>query len=151
MFMKICSEYRVSNELIKWRNLGYFTTLQSKASETVGHDTSYINDDSFSRLIIEKWDGLTKVGHQTLSQTVTDYAYLIFTSQTSTRGPIVSHTAQNLDAQQVFLNTFENIISRRADIPEDIQRFQKTLQYAGSKVDYAIGEYIYLLPSDRNS
>ena len=55
------------------------------------------------------------------------------------RGPIVGHTAQNLDAQQVLLNTFQNIIIRRVDILEDIQRFQKTLQYIRSKVNYAIG------------
>ena len=36
------------------------------------------------------------------------------------------------------------------NIPEDIRRFQKTLQYARSKVDYAIGEFIYMLPSDMN-
>ena len=48
------------------------------------------------------------------------------------------------------INTFENIINRRVDVPEDIQRFQKTLQYARSKVDYAIGEFIYMLPSDMN-
>ena len=36
------------------------------------------------------------------------------------------------------------------DIPEDIRRFQKTLQYARSKVDYGIGEFIYMLPSDMN-
>ena len=48
------------------------------------------------------------------------------------------------------MNTFENIVNRRVDIPEDIQRFQKTLQYARSKVDYVIGEYIYMLPSDMN-
>ena len=42
------------------------------------------------------------------------------------------------------------MVSRRVDIPEDIQRFQKTLQYARSKVDYAIGEFIYMLPSDMN-
>ena len=50
----------------------------------------------------------------------------------------------------MFLNTFENIINRRVDIPEDIRRFQKTLQYARSKVDYVIGEFIYMLPSDMN-
>ena len=60
MFMKICSECGVSNELMKWRNQGYFTTWQSKAWETGRPDTSYINDDSFSRWIIEKSDGLTK-------------------------------------------------------------------------------------------
>ena len=56
----------------------------------------------------------------------------------------------NLDAKQVFLNTFEKIINRAVDIPEDIQRFQKTLQYARSKADYAIREFIYMLPSDTN-
>ena len=91
MFMKICSEYGVSNNLMKWRNQGCFTTWQSKAWETGRPDTSSINDDSFSRWIIEKSDGLTKVGLQKLSETVRDYAYLILTSQTSTRGPIVGH------------------------------------------------------------
>ena len=31
-----------------------------------------------------------------------------------------------------------------------MRRFQKTLQYARSKVDYMIGEFIYMLPSDMN-
>ena len=90
------------------------------------------------------------LGSQKLSETVRDYTSLILTSQTSTRGPIIGHEARNLDAQRVFLNTFENIVSRRVDIPEDIQRFQKTLQYAGSKVDYVISEYVYMLPRDMN-
>ena len=40
------------------------------------------------------------------------------------RGPIIGLAARNLDAKRVFLNTFENIINRRVDIPEDIRRFQ---------------------------
>ena len=111
---------------------------------------SYINENSWSRWIIEKSDGLTTLGIQKLSESVRDYAYLILTSQTSTRGPIVGHEARNLDAQRTFLNTFENIVNRRVNIPEDIRRFQKTLQYARSKVDYAIGEFVYMLPSDMN-
>ena len=75
---------------------------------------------------------------------------MILTSQTSTRGPIVAHKARNLDAQRVFLDTVENIVNRRVNIPEDIRRYQKTLQYAWSKVDYVIGEFIYMLPSDMN-
>ena len=50
---------------------------------------------------------------------VRDYTYLILTSQTSMRGPIIGHSAQNFDAQIVFLNTFENTVNRRVDIPED--------------------------------
>ena len=111
---------------------------------------AYINENSFSRWIIEKSEGLTTLGLQKLSETVRDYAYLILTSETSTRGPIVGHEARNLDAQRTFLNAFENIVNRKVNIPEHIRRFQKTLQYARSKVDYVIGEFMYMLPSDMN-
>ena len=111
---------------------------------------SYINENSFSRWIIEKSDGLTTLGLQKLSESVRDYTYLILMSQTNTRGQIVGHEARNLDAQRTFLNSFENIVNRRVNIPEDIRRFQKTLQYARSKVHYSIGEFIYMLPSGMN-
>ena len=149
-FTGICSEYGVSNDLTKWRNQKYFSTWQSRAWETGKPGMSYINENSFSRWIIEKSEGLTTLGIQKLSESVRDYAYLILTSQTSTRGPIVGHEARNLDAQHTFLNTFENIVNRIVNIPEDIRRFQKTLQYARSKVDYAIGEFVYMIPSDMN-
>ena len=149
-FIGICSEYGVSNDLTKWRNQKYFSTWQSRAWETGKPGMSYINENSWSRWIIEKSEGLTTLGIQKLSESVRDYAYLILTSQTSTRGPIVGHEVRNLDAQRTFLNTFENIVNRRVNIPEDIRRFQKTLQYARSKVDYAIGEFVYMLLSDMN-
>ena len=149
-FIEICSEYGVSNDLTKWRNQKYFSMWQSRAWETGKPGMSYINENSFSRWIIEKSEGLTTLGIQKISESVRDYAYLILTSQTSTRGQIVGHEARDLDAQRTFLNTFENIVNRRVNIPEDIRRFQKTLQYARSKVDYAIGEFVYMLPSDMN-
>ena len=98
-FIGICNEYGVSNDFTKWRNQKYFSTWQSRASETGKSGMSYINENSFSRWIIEKSDGLTMLGLQKLSESVRDYAYLILTSQTSTRGPIVGHEARNLDAQ----------------------------------------------------
>ena len=150
MFIKVCGEYGVSDGLTKWKNQKYFSPWQSRAWETGKTGMSYINENSFSRWIINKSDGLTTLGIQKLSETVRDYAHLILTSQTSTRGSIVGHEARNLDAQLVFLNSFENIVNRRVDIPEDIRRFQKTLQYARSKVDYVISEFIYMLPSDMN-
>ena len=149
-FIGICSEYGVSNDLTKWRNQKYFSTWQSRAWETGKPGMSYINENSFSRWIIEKSDGLTTLGLQKISESVRDYAYLILTSQTSTRGSIVGIESRNLDAQRTFLNTFENIVNRRVNIPEDIRRFQKTLQYARSKVDYAIGEFVYMILSDMN-
>ena len=149
-YIHICSEYGVSNDLTKWRNQKYFSTWQSRAWETGKAGMSYLNENRWSRWIIEKSDGLTTLGLQKISETVRDYAYLILTSQTSTRGQIIGHEERNLDAQRVFLNTFEDVVARRVSIPEDIRRFQKTLQYARSKVDYVVAEYVYMLPSDLN-
>ena len=98
-FIGICREYGVSNDLTKWRNQKYFSTWQSRAWETGKSSMSYINENSFSRWIIEKSDGLTTVSIQKLSESVRDNAYLILTSQTSTRGPITGHEARSLDAQ----------------------------------------------------
>ena len=52
--------------------------------------------------------------------------------------------------QSAFLNNFENIVNKRVNIQEDIKRYQDTLSYASSKVNYSIGENIYMIPSDMN-
>ena len=41
-------------------------------------------------------------------------------------------------------------MNRKVDIREDIKRYQDTLSYASSKVNYNMGENIYMLPSDMN-
>ena len=110
-FIEICKEYGVSDEnedsdekkdscdLTKWRNQRYFATWQSRAWETGRPGMSYININSFSRWIIEKLDGITRPGIEKLSESVRDYAYLILTSQTSTRSQIIGSGASEFDAQ----------------------------------------------------
>ena len=103
--MEICKEYGVSDdkkdscELAKWRNQRYFATWQSRAWETGRPGMSYIDINWFSRCIIEKSDGITRSGIEKLSESVRDYAYLILTSQTSTRSQIIGFGASELDAQ----------------------------------------------------
>ena len=46
------------------------------------------------------------------------------------------------------MNNFEDIVNRRVNIQEDIKRYQDTLSYASIKVDYSIGQNIYMLPSN---
>ena len=41
-------------------------------------------------------------------------------------------------------------MNRRVDIWEDIKRYQNTLSYTSSKVDYSVGENLYMLPSNMN-
>ena len=75
-------------------------------------------------------------------------AYLILSSQASARSSIIGNSASSLTAQSAFLNNFENVVNRKVDIQEDVKRYQETLSYASSKVDYSIGEHLYMLPSD---
>ena len=94
--------------------------------------------------------GFTDVVLLKISESVRAYAYLILSSQASDRSGKVGNTASALTAQSAFLNNFENIVNQKVDIMEDIKRYQDTLSYASSKVDYSVGEHLYMLPSDMN-
>ena len=100
--------------------------------------------------IIEKSVGFTGIGLYRISESVRAYAYLILSSHASARSSIIGNTSSALTAQSAFLNNIENVINCRVDIGEDIKHYQDTLSYASSKVDYSVGENIYMLPSDMN-
>ena len=88
------------------------------------------------------------MGLYKISESVRAHAYLILSSQASARSGIVANMASASTAQSAFLNNFEDIVNRRVDIREDIKRYQDTLSHALSKVDYSLGENIYMLPSN---
>ena len=110
----------------------------------------YIGPDSMTRWIIEKSVSFTDVGLLKILESVRACAYLILSSQAFARSGIVGNTASALTAQSAFLNNFENVVNRRVDIRQDIKRYQDSLSYASSKVDYSLGQNIYMLPSDMN-
>ena len=110
--------------------------------------SDYIGPDSMTLWLIEKSQGFTNVGLLRISESIRAYAYLILSSQASARSSIVGNVASALTAQKAFLNNFEDIVNRRVDIREDIKHYQDTLSYTSSKVDYSVGENIYMLPSD---
>ena len=97
--------------------------------------------------ILEKSVGFTDIGLLRISESVRAYAYLILSPQASARSSIVGNTASALTAQSASLNNFENVVNRSVNIQEDIKHYQDTLSYASSKVDYSVGQNIYMLPS----
>ena len=145
-FLKICKDYRVRNDPMRYRNEKFYWIYQ----RGVHWPDDYIGLDSMTQWILEKSDGFTDVGLLKISESVRAYAYLILSSQASARSGIVGNTASSLTAQSAFWNNFENVVNRRVDIREDIKHYQDTLSYALSKVDYSVGQNIYMLPSDMN-
>ena len=99
-------------------------------------------DDSMTQWIIEKSVGFTDIGLYRISESIRAYAYLILSSQASARSSIIGNMASALTAQSAFLNNFEDIVNRRINIREDIKRYQDTLSYTSSKVNYSMGENI---------
>ena len=145
-FLKICEDYRVPNDPMKYQDEKFYWTYQCGISSP----DDYIGLDSMTWWIIEKSVGFTDIGLLRISESVRAYAYLILSSQASARSSIARNMDSSLTAQSAFLNNFESVVNRRVDFSEDIKRYQDTLSYALSKVDYSVGENILMLPSDMN-
>ena len=143
-FLKICENYRVSNDPMKYRDEKFYWTYQ----RSVHWPDDYIGPDSMTRWIIETSVGFTDMGLLRISESVRAYAYLLFSSQASARSSIIGNSASSLTAQSAFLNNFENVVNRKVDICEYVKRYQDTLSYASSKVDYSVGENLFMLPSN---
>ena len=108
----------------------------------------YIGPDSMTWWIIEKSVDFTDVGLLRILESVRAYAYLILSSQASARSSIIGNSASSLTAQSAFLNNFENVVNQKVDIQEDVKRYQETLSYTSSKVNYSVGENLFLLPTN---
>ena len=129
---------------MRYRDKKFYWTYQCG----IGWPDDYLGPDSMTHWIIEKSVGFTNVGLLRISESIRAYAYLILSSQASARSSIIGNLASSLTAQSAFLNHFENIVNQKVDIQEDIKRYQDTLSYASSKVNYSVGEHLYMLPSD---
>ena len=89
--LKICEDYGVPNNPMKYRDEKFYWTYQ----RGVKWPDDYIGPDS----IIEKSEGFTGVGLFRISESVRAYAYLILSSQASTRSGIVGNMSDALTAQ----------------------------------------------------
>ena len=97
-FLKVCEDYRVANDPMRYSDEKLYWTYQCSVSWPHG----YIGPDSMTQWILEKSDGFTDVGLLKISESVRVYAYLILSSQASARSGIVGNTASALTAQSAF-------------------------------------------------
>ena len=129
---------------MKFRDEKFYWTYQ----RGVHWPDDYIGPDSMTRWIIEKSVGFTDEDLSRISESVRTYAFFIVSSPASARSSIVGNAASSLTAQSAFLNNFENVVNCSINIQEDIKRYQGTLSYALSKVDYSVRENLFMLPSN---
>ena len=106
-FLKICEDYGVPNDLMRYRYKKFYWTYQCG----VHRPNDYIGPDSMTWWIIEKLVGFTDVGLLKILESVRAYAYLTLSSQASAMSSIVANMASALTAQSAFWNNFENVVN----------------------------------------
>ena len=84
-FSKICDDYGVPNDPMRYRDEKFYWSYQ----HGVHWPDDYIVPDSMTRWIIEGSVGFTDVGLYKISESVRAYAYLILSSQASARSSII--------------------------------------------------------------
>ena len=84
-FFKLCEDYEVPHEPMKYRDEMFYWTYR----QGVKWPDSYIGPDSMTCWIIEKSQGFTNVGLHGISESVRANAYLVLSSQASTRSRII--------------------------------------------------------------
>ena len=115
-FLKICHEYGVDSNPMKYRDQGFFSSYQRKRKDYPGPGFSYFTNESMTRWIVDRSQGFTKPDFLMISESVRAYAYLVLSSQASARSSIVANDA--------------SVVNLRVDIQQDIKPYQDILNYA---------------------
>ena len=97
--------------------------------------------------VLDKSEGYTQAGVKRLNDSILTYVWAILGVQAQTRSNILK-TGTRFDAQKQFLANIEDAIASPVDIPSSIARYQKTLQYASTPLDFVFGSGFYLSQSD---
>ena len=105
--------------------------------------------DAIGSFVLDKSKGFTQAGITRINDSIRTYVWAILGAQSQTRSTILG-TGKAFDAQKQFLANVEDAINSEVDLPSSIERYQSTLQYARSKVDYVIGLDLYIIPNDIN-
>ena len=103
---------------------------------------------SWSKWIRPDAHGFTKAGLEKISESIRAYTYLVLTSQAGARHRILGNDAEAIVAQRLFHDNLEDVINKAVSLQDDVTRYQNTLKYARSSLDYSVGKGLYMLPSD---
>ena len=101
----------------------------------------------WTTFVLDKSEGFTLASVERLNDSIRTYVWAILGAQAQMRSNILK-TGTGFDAQKQFLADIEDAIASPVHIPSSISRYQKTLQYASTPLDFVFGIGLYLSPSD---
>ena len=149
-YFQVCDEYGVDPLEVWLFGDWYYTEEWAVFCCNGGKRTKVAPPENLTRWILQTSKGFRRVRLTMISKSVRAYVYLLLTSQVQARSKIVGKTANALDAQNIYINSFEGLLKSDYSIADDIARYQGVLEHAMSKVDFSVGGGIYMLPSNMN-
>lgn len=127
-------------------NYDWYPPYTSFSSGTTVHLGSIEQEhkNAWTTFILDTSEGLTKAGIERVNYSIRTYVWCLLGSQAQVRSEILT----GFDAQKQYLADLEDSINSTVDLPTSIKKYQNVLRYARSKVDFAVGSGLYMLPSD---
>jgi len=107
-----------------------------------------VSSNDWTKLIPAETNGFTLEGVQRLNDSIRTYVWAVLGAQGQTRSAILGSDSTRFDAQKQFETNVEDAINAPVDLPAAIARYQDALQYAGSQVNFAFGQGLYMSPSN---
>ena len=161
-YNRLCTEFKVSpdtdwrQKLDHWcQGLGLGARIWSRRAPTCMRTTPMAPSIQWTPSAItgiyqgrgRESEGFTQAGVECLNDSIRTYVWAILGAQAQTRSNILK-AGTGFDTQKQFLANVEEAIASPVDIPSSLARYQKTLQYASTPLDFVFGLGLYLAPSD---
>ena len=149
-YFQVCEEYGVDPLEVWIFGDWYYTEKWAVFCCNGGKRTKVALPKHLTRWILKTYKGFTRIGLTMISKSVRAYVYLLLTSQVQARSKIVGKTTNAFEAQNIYMNSFEELLKSDYSIADDVARYQGVLEHAMSKVDFSVGGGVYMLPSNMN-
>ena len=107
-----------------------------------------LQDDAngFMHFIIQNSRGFSRSGVERINDSIR-----IMGAQAQTRSAIIGNSGPSFEAQKQFLFLMEDCThGKPTSIPESIERYQSAITNTHVRLNFALGESLYLIPSDMN-
>ena len=129
-------------------------TMMSFGDHPATYTAAYISQSpqtakAWVKFSLDESQGFKDIGTERINDSIRTYVYAILGAQAQAKTGILT-PGTGLDAKREFLNILEASIDSPVDLQDSIQRYQNSLQYARSQLNFVVGEGLYLLPSDMN-
>ena len=104
-------------------------------------------DKAWKTFMLNKSDGLTRIGVERLADSIQTYVWSVLTAQVQIRTGILGIGAA-FRAQTQFKTNVETAINSPVDAQAAIIRYQNVVQNASSEINFSFGEGLVMAPGD---